>query len=135
VRHTALGQILTEREILASSRSPFIVKLFCAFQDDSNFYFCLEYLSGGNLSTYMKMRKVFSIEEVRFYAAEILLGLEYLHSSLNIIHRDLKPENILLDAAGHAKLTDFGLSKSSLGVSSRDRRDLQHLRDEELFLS
>lgn len=56
-----------------------------------------------------KMRK-FTEEVARFYAAEILLALEYLHDR-SIIYRDLKPENILLDENGHIKITDFGLSK------------------------
>lgn len=115
VRHTAFNQIITEKEILASSHSIFVVKLFSAFQDEKHYYMCLEYISGGNLSFYMKNIRNFTTEEVRFYAAEILLGLEYLHYELNIIHRDLKPENILIDSKGHVKVTDFGLSKSRLG--------------------
>lgn len=49
----------------------------------------------------------------KFFAAEILLVLEYLHSK-NIVYRDLKPENILLDTQGHVKLTDFGFAKRVL---------------------
>ena len=52
----------------------------------------------------------FSENRARFYAAEIALGLHYLHSQV-IVYRDLKPENLLLDADGHIKITDFGLSK------------------------
>jgi serine/threonine protein kinase len=53
---------------------------------------------------------VFTEEMARFYAAEVLLALEYLHLK-NIIYRDLKPENVLVDSEGHIRLTDFGLSK------------------------
>jgi serine/threonine protein kinase len=59
--------------------------------------------------------KNFSLEQVRFCVAEILLGLEYLHEELHVIHRDLKPENILIDKDGHIRLTDFALAK--IGVT------------------
>lgn len=55
---------------------------------------------------------------VRFYAAEILLALEYIHLH-NIIYRDLKPSRILLDAEGHIKVADFGLSKSLVANQER----------------
>lgn len=61
----------------------------------------------GLLRSYGKFR----LKAVKFYAAEILLGLEYLHTVLGVIYRDLKPENVLLDRDGHLRLTDFGLSK------------------------
>ena len=59
---------------------------------------------------HLKKRRRFTESEVRFYAAETLLALEYLHSN-NIIYRDLKPENVLLKHCGHIMLSDFGLSK------------------------
>jgi len=61
----------------------------------------------------------FSPERTKFYSAEIVLALEYLHNN-GIIYRDLKPENILIDGDGHVKITDFGLSKEGLiGFNSK----------------
>lgn len=114
LRHTAMNQVLTEREILAVCQSPFVVKLYSAFQDENHFYFCLEYVQSGNLAFYIKKLRHFTLEQTKFVAAQILLGLEYCHEHMNIIHRDLKPENVLLDETGYVKLSDFGLSKSSL---------------------
>ena len=65
---------------------------------------------GGELFEHLRIAKKFEESRVKFYAAEIVLALEYLHSK-NIVYRDLKPENILLDENGHICLTDFGLSK------------------------
>jgi len=59
----------------------------------------------------LKKKGRFNEDSTRFYAAETLLALQYLHEKLDIIYRDLKPENILLDSSGHIKITDFGLSK------------------------
>jgi serine/threonine protein kinase len=101
--------VLTERNILSQASHPFVISLFYAFQSRSKFYLVLEWASGGELLARMR-RKSLEIDEIRLYTAEIALALRQLHS-LGVIYRDLKPDNVLLDAAGHVKLTDFGLSK------------------------
>ena len=63
---------------------------------------------------YLKKKGKFSEKVAQFYAAEVLLALDYLHEELNTIYRDLKPENVLVEKDGHIKLTDFGLSKIGL---------------------
>jgi serine/threonine protein kinase len=70
----------------------------------------LEYVAGGELFSHLRKAGRFSNEWTCFYASEIVLALEYLHS-MNIIYRDLKPENLLLDNMGHIKITDFGFAK------------------------
>ncbi len=101
-----------ERNILVKFNHPYLVKLEYAFQNatKTKLYFVMEYLNGGELFTHLKSVKRFSENRARFYAAEIILGLEELHRH-KLIYRDLKPENILLDSAGHIRLTDFGLAK------------------------
>jgi len=78
-------------------------------------YFVMEYVSGGELFFHIGREKRFSETRVRFYAGEILLALHYLHSK-GVVYRDLKLENLLLDADGHIKITDFGLSKEGIGL-------------------
>jgi len=77
----------------------------------------LDYCAGGELFYHLQRRGKFSEPDSRFFICEILLGLEYLHSQ-GILYRDLKPENCLLDASGHLRLTDFGLSKENLTTST-----------------
>lgn len=109
--------VIAERNIMMKAHHPFIVNLCFAFQTPSKFYLGLEYAPGGELFYHMDRLGVIQIDDARLYVAEIGLALTYLHS-LGIVYRDLKPENILLDANGHIKLTDFGLSKDILHTES-----------------
>ncbi|KAM9432611.1 ribosomal protein S6 kinase alpha-1-like isoform 8-T9 [Salvelinus alpinus] len=102
-----------ERDILADVNHPFVVKLHYAFQTEGKLYLILDFLRGGDLFTRLSKEVMFTEEDVKFYLAELALGLDHLHS-LGIIYRDLKPENILLDEEGHIKLTDFGLCKEAV---------------------
>ncbi|ESN99810.1 hypothetical protein HELRODRAFT_84000, partial [Helobdella robusta] len=77
---------------------------------NSHLYMLMEYVCGGELFTYLRNAGTFSNDSAAFYASEILLCLEYLHS-LQLVYRDLKPENLLLDKRGHLKITDFGFAK------------------------
>ncbi|CEJ02592.1 Putative cAMP-dependent protein kinase 9 [Rhizopus microsporus] len=110
VRLKQVEHLLSEKKILSSIRFPFIVDLFCTFQDDSNLYMLLEYVVGGELFTHLRRAGRFTNDMTRFYASEIVLAIEYLHSK-DIIYRDLKPENLLIDHQGHIKITDFGFAK------------------------
>ena len=71
----------------------------------------LEYVVGGELFSHLRRAGRFTTDITRFYASEILLAVEYLHSK-DIIYRDLKTENLLLDHSGHIKITDFGFAKT-----------------------
>ena len=80
------------------------------FQDDKNLYLMMEYIIGGEFFSHLRKAGRFPNDTSRFYAAQIALVFEYLHS-LMILYRDLKPENLLLDIEGHCKVTDFGFAK------------------------
>eukprot|EP01112_Ceratiomyxa_fruticulosa_P007609 TRINITY_DN1976_c0_g2_i3.p1 TRINITY_DN1976_c0_g2~~TRINITY_DN1976_c0_g2_i3.p1 ORF type:complete len:1074 (-),score=203.93 TRINITY_DN1976_c0_g2_i3:294-3515(-) len=108
-----VAHITAERNILAATHNPFLVKLYYSFQTRSSLCLVLEYLPGGDLYSLLRALGCFQEEMAKQYIAEVVLALEYLHS-LNIIHRDLKPDNLLVDAFGHIKLTDFGLSRYGL---------------------
>jgi len=110
IRLKQVEHIRAEKSILSHIAHPFIVNLYAAFQDQANLYMLMEYVIGGEL--FSQLRKVgrFTNDTAKFYAAEIVLALEYLHS-MNIAYRDLKPENLLIDSDGHIKITDFGFAK------------------------
>ena len=105
---------IAERVILEQSQSPYIVRLYYAFQTNTKLYFIIDYLNGGELFTYLRKEQRFTENRARVYVAELVEALSYLHSN-GILYRDIKPENILLDSDGHIKITDFGLSKLNIG--------------------
>jgi serine/threonine protein kinase len=96
--------------ILEQLDHPFIVKLYSAFQDARNLYMNLEFVVGGELFTFLSTYQNFTVDIARFFAAEIVCVLEYLHAR-KIVYRDLKPENVLIDQHGHIKICDFGFAK------------------------
>ncbi|CAD8177056.1 unnamed protein product [Paramecium octaurelia] len=120
----------TERQLLEILDSPFIVKLIEAFQTQQKLYLVVEYMSGGELFQYLKHYGKFSEDVAKFYAAQILLSLEYLHSN-GIVYRDLKPQNILLEK-GYIKLTDFGLSTRNDGLQFSQCGTIDYLAPEVL---
>jgi len=99
-------------------KNPFVVQLFYAFQTKVKLYLIMDFMIGGELFFHLRRSYKFSEERAKFYAAEIVLALEYLHK-LKIVYRDLKPENILIGEDGNIKLTDFGLSKTDLKVGDK----------------
>jgi serine/threonine protein kinase len=73
----------------------------------------LDLCTGGDLAYHLERREIFSEKDAKFFIAEVILAIEYIHS-LDVVYRDLKPENILIDTQGHAKLADFGLAKEGI---------------------
>lgn len=125
-----------ERKMLQKVKHAFLVTLWGTFQDSKNLYMVMDFVEGGelfsllrksqvsNIGYYFYYHQFYSLEGyfgsltekrfpnpvAKFYAAEVTLALDYLHSR-HIIYRDLKPENLLLDRHGHLKITDFGFAK------------------------
>ncbi|GJQ71084.1 hypothetical protein Trydic_g991 [Trypoxylus dichotomus] len=104
-------------EVANSTRHPFLVNLFACFQTDSHVCFVMEYAAGGDLMMHIHA-DVFNEQRAVFYAACVVLGLQYLHEH-KIIYRDLKLDNLLLDTEGFVKIADFGLCKEGMGFGDR----------------
>ncbi|KAI4350636.1 hypothetical protein L6164_005074 [Bauhinia variegata] len=110
-RRKKLLRVQTEREILQSLDHPFLPTLYTHFETETFSCLVMEFCPGGDLHALRQRQpgKCFSEQAARFYVAEVLLALEYLHM-LGIIYRDLKPENVLVREDGHIMLSDFDLS-------------------------
>lgn len=106
-------QAYAERDIMSFTDNPFVVSMFCSFETKKHLCMVMEYVEGGDCATLLKNMGPLPLDLARFYFAETVLAVEYLHS-YGIVHRDLKPDNLLITSMGHIKLTDFGLSKVGL---------------------
>merc|ERR1719422_2620780 len=106
-------QVFAERDIMSFTDNPFVVSMYCSFETRKHLCMVMEYVEGGDCANLLKNMGPFPPDMARFYFAETVLAVEYLHS-FGIVHRDLKPDNLLITALGHIKLTDFGLSKMGL---------------------
>ncbi|XP_058257317.1 protein kinase C epsilon type-like [Hemibagrus wyckioides] len=108
-----LQTLMERRALVLAAEHPFLTQVCCCFQTKDRLYFAMEYMNGGDLQYHLSRSFRFTKSRSRFYAAEIVSALIFLHRN-GIIHRDLKPSNILLDADGHCKLADFGVCKGGI---------------------
>ena len=113
IKNRLIRYAVTEKNVVTKIEHPFIVRCYFSFQTKDMLYMILEYCPNGNLGDLLDNVNNLSEDHTKMYAAEILLALEELHKH-DIIYRDLKPDNIVIDEEGHAKLTDFGLSKEGV---------------------
>lgn len=107
-------QITQERKLMCKVHHPFVLDLRGTFQDSQHAYLFMDYMPGGDFYALLfRLRRYYGTippHMSRFYAANMVLSLEYLHSH-GIMHRDLKPENFLVGADGYLRITDFGFAK------------------------
>lgn len=120
-----LTSVFRERQVLASKEHPFIVSMRHAFQTADHLCFVLDYADGGNMYVDLK-RGAYCEHRTQFYASQIVLAIEHLHSQ-DILYRDLKPDNVLLLPNGNIQLADMGAARGvhcdgSIG-SPGDRTD------------
>lgn len=113
---TYIQKLKSERNVFNILSGTYVTKAYYSFVHETYLCFLMDYMVGGDFGKILQLYTCLDEFVVKFYMAELVLALEYLHGN-DILHRDLKPENILLDENGHIKLADFGLSE--IGVKDR----------------
>lgn len=113
VQKDEVAHTMAENRVLKRTNHPFLISLKYSFQTVDRLCFVMQYVNGGELFFHLSRERVFSEDRTRFYGAEIISALGYLHSH-EIVYRDLKLENLLLDKDGHIKIADFGLCKEQI---------------------
>eukprot|EP00927_Polykrikos_kofoidii_P084773 TRINITY_DN9032_c1_g1_i2.p1 TRINITY_DN9032_c1_g1~~TRINITY_DN9032_c1_g1_i2.p1 ORF type:complete len:805 (+),score=175.42 TRINITY_DN9032_c1_g1_i2:54-2417(+) len=106
-----VSHIRAEKDALSAAKDNWVIGLHYTFQDEKFLYMVMDYLPGGDLMTHLMRKDTFTEAETRFYIAELVEAVDYIHQNLHYIHRDIKPDNVVFDVLGHIHLLDFGLCK------------------------
>lgn len=125
--------VMNERNILNQIDNDYVVRGVYTFQTSKFLYIVMEYMKGGDFANLLEGIGAFEEDAARFYLAQIVLAVDYLHSK-NILHRDLKPDNILVDGDGMIKLTDFGLSEINLKNMQKKYEEAKKKNSNPLFV-
>jgi len=113
IKKDEVTHTMTEKRVLQKTNHPFLLTLKYSFTTVDRLCLVTEYVNGGELYFHLAKERQFSEDRTRFYGAEIICAIDYLHTNA-IIYRDLKLENLLLDKDGHIKIADFGLCKEDI---------------------
>ena len=114
-----LRRVQQEIKVMEKLNHPRLIRLFETLESPKRIHLIMEFVSAGNLCSYVKRRRRLPEEEARKIFYQISVALSYMHE-VEIIHRDVKLENVLLDKDGNSKLIDFGFS-----VFSKDKKALK----------
>ena len=126
--------VMNERNILNEIDNEYVVRGVYTFQTKKFLYIVMEYMKGGDFAVLLEGVKAFEEESAKFYLAQLVLAVDYLHSK-SIIHRDLKPDNILIDGEGMIKLTDFGLSELNMNSFQKKYEETKNKQANPLIAS
>jgi serum/glucocorticoid-regulated kinase 2 len=123
-----LTDTLAGQSLLSRINHPFIMPLKQAFLSSAKLHLAMSYVGGEELFHHLQRVQRFEDDRAKFYTAELLSALEYLHEH-DVIHGDLKPENIILDYSGHITLCDFDLCKIEMAEENpTDCKSNRHLQ-------
>ena len=123
VAKNQVTNVKAERAIMMwQGESDLVAKLYWTFSSEKFLFLVMEYLNGGDCASLIKAIGALPEDWTKKYIAEVVLCVQHLHNR-QIVHRDLKPDNLLIDAKGHLKLTDFGLSR--MGLRGRQQRAIE----------
>jgi len=110
IQKNSINSIMSENHLLRTINYPLTINMNFSFQDRQNLYLVMENKRGGDMRFHIIKHRRFPEKQIKFFAATIILALEYIHDQ-NIIHRDIKPENLVFCENGYLHITDFGIAK------------------------
>jgi len=101
-----------EREVRAVARlnHPNIVQVYDFGHEGDLAYIVMEHIQGRELLDCFEKKEPFDLRTIFRIMIELLDALDFAHAA-GVVHRDIKPANVMMDAAGHPKITDFGVAR------------------------